>query len=132
MFEGFAITLLQHCSNTQAAAKMLRLGWHATSDIMNRAVQRGLSRRAPEELSNIGIDEKSFKSGHHYITILNDIYLAAESLMLLRIVLQRQQKCFYKPLRSHNGTESHRGLGRHVETVCISSQKAASTRRHRS
>ena len=71
MFEGFAITLLQHCSNTQAAPKMLRLGWQATSDIMNRAVQRGLSRRAPEELSHIGIDEKSFKTKRpplHYHT----------------------------------------------------------------
>ena len=73
MFESFAIALLQHCSNTQAASKMLRLGWQATSDIMNRAVKRGLSRRAPEKLSHIGIDEKSFKSGHHYITILNDV-----------------------------------------------------------
>ena len=73
MFESFAIALLQHCSNTQAASKMLRLGWQATSDIMNRALKRGLSRRAPEKLSHIGIDEKSFKSGHHYITILNDV-----------------------------------------------------------
>jgi len=31
---------------------------------MNRVENRDLSRRAPEALSDIGIDEKSFKSGH--------------------------------------------------------------------
>ena len=73
MFEAFAVALLQHCSNTNAAADMLELGWHATDEIMNRAVKRGLSRRAPEEICSIGIDEKSFRKGHKYITTLNDI-----------------------------------------------------------
>ena len=73
MFEGFAVELLQHCSNTNSAADMLELGWHATDEIMNRAVKRGLSLRAPEEICSIGIDEKSFRKGHKYITTLNDI-----------------------------------------------------------
>lgn len=66
MFEGIAITLPEHYSNTQASANMIRWGWQAKSDIMNRAVQRGLSHRTLE-LSQIGIDEKIFKSGQQNI-----------------------------------------------------------------
>ena len=73
MFEGFAVALLQHCSSIQAASKLLRLSWHATNDIMNRAVQRGLSRRTTDAVEHIGIDEKSFRSGHRYVTTLNDL-----------------------------------------------------------
>ncbi len=39
---------------------------------MNRAVKRGLSRRAPEKICRIE-DEKRFRKGHKYITMLNDI-----------------------------------------------------------
>ena len=73
MFDGFAVALLQHCSSIQAASKLLRLSWHATNDIMNRAVQRGLSRRNTDAVEHIGIDEKSFRAGHKYVTTLNDL-----------------------------------------------------------
>ena len=41
LFEGVAVAFLQHCSSIQAASKLLRLSWHATNEIMSRAVKRG-------------------------------------------------------------------------------------------
>lgn len=73
MFEGFAVALLQNCSTITAAANILNLDWHAVDQIMKRAVNRGLSRRETNDIANIGIDEKSFRAGHHYITALNDL-----------------------------------------------------------
>ena len=40
---------------------------------MKRAVTRGLSSRENKDIHHIGIDEKSFRAGHHYITALNDL-----------------------------------------------------------
>ncbi|UWX58421.1 ISL3 family transposase [Chlorobaculum sp. MV4-Y] len=72
-FERFAIELLLHCANIKAAASMLRLNWHAVNHIMQRAVERGLSRRQADGIAYLGIDEKSFKAGQHYVTTLNDL-----------------------------------------------------------
>lgn len=73
MFEGFVVQLLQHCATTQAVAKLLGLSWHSVDDIMRRAVARGMERRDTESIEHLGIDEKSFRTGHQYVTILNDL-----------------------------------------------------------
>ena len=73
MFEGVAVSLLQHCSTITAAANILKIDWHAVDQIMKRAVTRGLSRRENKDILHIGIDENSFRAGHHYISALNDL-----------------------------------------------------------
>lgn len=73
MFEGFVVQLLQHCASTQAVASMLRLSWHSVDQIMRRAVARGMKRRDTESIRHLGIDEKSFRAGHQYVTIMNDL-----------------------------------------------------------
>ena len=40
---------------------------------MSRAVERGLERRQMDQLKHLGMDEKSFKRGHSYITLLTDL-----------------------------------------------------------
>jgi transposase len=40
---------------------------------MERAVKRGLQRRKAEPVGRIGIDEKAFRKGHHYMTVVNDL-----------------------------------------------------------
>ncbi len=40
---------------------------------MRRAVERGLERRQLQELTHLGMDEKSFKHGQSYITLLTDL-----------------------------------------------------------
>jgi transposase len=39
---------------------------------MEWAVERGLQRRQAEPVPALGIDEKAFRKGHHYFTLVND------------------------------------------------------------
>ena len=72
-FEAFAIEVLQACGNVQAACKLLNLDWSAADTIMKRAVQRGLTRRDTDQVTRVGIDEKSFGKGHDYVSLMTDI-----------------------------------------------------------
>jgi len=53
---------------------VLRISFDQIHRIMQRAVERGLSRReSSEDISDIGIDEKNYRCGHSYVTVLTDI-----------------------------------------------------------
>jgi transposase len=86
LFEAFAIRVLQASRSTQAAGDLLGINWHQIQTIMERAVQRGLARREPEEIAWIGMDEKSFRSGHNYISLINDL----ENSRVLEVVEGRE------------------------------------------
>jgi transposase len=73
LFERLAIDWLQEASQ-QAVARQLELSWDEIHGIMERAVRRGLARRQADELPHLGIDEKSFRRGHRYATIVVDIW----------------------------------------------------------
>lgn len=73
LFESFAIDVLQACTSVQAAADLLGLEWHQVSAIKGRAVERGLQRREAAPIKHLGIDEKSFRKGHRYVSVLTDI-----------------------------------------------------------
>jgi transposase len=73
MFEAFAIRVLEASATVKAAALLLRLDWHSLHQIMERAVKRGLDRRAMETVRRIGIDEKSFGHGQSYVTLMSDL-----------------------------------------------------------
>ena len=75
-FERFAVEVLLACANVQAACGLLGIGWEAAHAIMKRAVARGLERRQLDQLQHLGLDEKSFKRGHSYITLLTDLVQA--------------------------------------------------------
>ena len=52
---------------------MLRISDSQMHSIMLRGVARGLQRRDPQECRpHISVDEKSFKQGHQYVTVLTD------------------------------------------------------------
>ena len=70
---GFVIQLLQVCPTTQGVCNLTRLSWSTVNDIMLSAVGRGMLRRSEEEISYLGIDEKSSQKGHSYVTVLTDI-----------------------------------------------------------
>jgi transposase len=72
LFERLAIDWLGAASQ-KAVAKHLKLSWDEIHGIMNRAVERGLARREAEPLKYIGVDEKAFRKGHNYLTIVNDL-----------------------------------------------------------
>lgn len=75
LFEEAVIHLLQFCKNQTKTAVFFSVSFHQVNSIMKRAVQRGLQRRKIEEEAPvaIGLDEKSFRRGHDYITVLTDI-----------------------------------------------------------
>ncbi|HBY62187.1 MAG TPA: ISL3 family transposase, partial [Solibacterales bacterium] len=49
------------------------LTWDEIHGIMERAVKRGLQRRNAEVVDAIGVDEKAFRKGHSYLTLVNDL-----------------------------------------------------------
>ena len=73
LFEAFAIKVLEASSSTERARDLLGVNWHQLQKIMDRAVTRGLAKRDKDEIPWIGMDEKSFRSGHNYISVLNDL-----------------------------------------------------------
>jgi len=73
LFERLAIQMLKCSANRCQTAKVLRISWDELNRIMSHAVIRGLSRRKEELINSIGIDEKSFLSGHSYVAVMTDI-----------------------------------------------------------
>lgn len=71
LFEECAIFWLRVASQS-AVAKQLRLSWDEVHAIMERSVARGLDRRRIEKVETIGIDEKAFRKGHQYLTLVSD------------------------------------------------------------
>lgn len=86
LFEAFAIRVLQASRSTEDARKLLGLNWHQLQNLMDRAVERGLDRRDTEEITWIGMDEKSFRKGHNYISVINDL----EGSRVLEVVEGRE------------------------------------------
>jgi transposase len=73
LFEQLAVTVLKAARTLTQAAQWLRLDWDAVQRIMERAVGRGLERRSVERVRHVGLDEKSFRRGQSYISVLVDI-----------------------------------------------------------
>ena len=65
------IKWLQEAS-VSAVARLMGMSWSAIDRIMQRAVKRGLARRADLEVARIGVDETSFRKRHDYVTIVSD------------------------------------------------------------
>jgi transposase len=72
LFERLVIDWLQAASQ-QAVADRVGLSWDEVHGIMERAVKRGLARREAEPIPHIGVDEKSFRKRHRYVTVVSDI-----------------------------------------------------------
>lgn len=72
-FERFAIEVLLACASVSQACELLGIGWESAHEIMKRAVARGLTGRQLEGMKHLGMDEKSFKRGQSYITLLTDL-----------------------------------------------------------
>lgn len=72
-FEIRVIDLLQATKNQTKAAEIMGCSFRLVNRIMHRCVERGLKQRDLKTVpfSHISIDEKSFKKGHKYITVLS-------------------------------------------------------------
>ena len=72
LFETWTIRLLGE-STVLGVAALLGLSWDEVANIQQRAVTRGLARRAAEPIGVLGVDETSFQKRHEYVTIVNDL-----------------------------------------------------------
>ncbi len=72
LFEALVIDWLGEAS-IQAVARRLGLTWDQVDGVMQRAVRRGLARRAQVPAWSIGVDETSFQKRHEYVTIVGDL-----------------------------------------------------------
>ena len=73
MFEAFALRVLQACSNVQKAAGLLGLNWESVHTILARGVARGLERRTVDQVEHVGLDEKNFRRGQSYVSLMVDL-----------------------------------------------------------
>ena len=71
MFEALVIDWLKEAS-TLGVSRLMGLSWNAIDGIMQRAVERGLSRREEMHMTQIGVDETAFRKRHDYVTIVSD------------------------------------------------------------
>jgi len=72
LFERLAIDLMLECSVT-GACEILRMSWDEADGIKQRAVKRGLERKAPGLPQRLCVDEKSAARGHHYLTVVANV-----------------------------------------------------------
>lgn len=73
LFERMAIDILQSTKNQTKTAQLLRCGFNVINRIIHNSVERGLRRRPTSyAFEHICIDEKSFKKGHTYVTVVSD------------------------------------------------------------
>lgn len=72
-FESHVVDVLEASSSIAAATELLGMSWDQVHLVMEKAVKRGLTRRTEEEVTWLGLDEKSFRKGHRYVSIAYDI-----------------------------------------------------------
>jgi transposase len=73
LFERFAIDVLQATQTVKGAQGILGTTWDETWHILRRAVARGQARKVAKPMPRIGIDEKAFRKGQNYVTLLYDL-----------------------------------------------------------
>jgi transposase len=73
MFVRFAIDVLLAPQTVAGASSLLRTSWGETWYILEKAVERGKARKKNAPMPRIGIDEKAFRKGHNYITLIYNL-----------------------------------------------------------
>ena len=73
LFEAWAVKVLQACANVERARRLLGLSWKSVHEIIKRAVGRGLVKRDLGGVERLGVDEKSFRRGQDYVSVMADL-----------------------------------------------------------
>ena len=73
LMERLIIDLIQQCSTVIGACRIARITWDEAWGVMSRAVARGRARKVAQPIPYIGVDEKAFRKGHRYHTIVCDL-----------------------------------------------------------
>lgn len=73
LMESWIIEVLRECATVTGAASLTSLTWDEVFGIMERAVARGRASKQAHPLTQIGVDEKAFRKGHSYMTVVCDL-----------------------------------------------------------
>jgi transposase len=71
-FENFVIQVAKECS-IEGTGRICDLSWDRGWNALERAVKRGLARKAKAIPARIGVDEKSIARGHKYESLVYDL-----------------------------------------------------------
>jgi transposase len=73
LFERLIIDVIQQCSTVMGACRILGITWDEAWRVMDRAVRRGQARKEARAIAYLGVDEKAFRKGRRFHTIVCDI-----------------------------------------------------------
>lgn len=80
LMERLVIDTLRACQSVSRTATLTGVSWDQAQAVMKRAVQRGQQRKRDaaaqpdaEPVRRIGVDEKAFRKGHSYMTLVCDL-----------------------------------------------------------
>jgi transposase len=73
LFERLIIDVLLACSTIAGASALLAVSWDEVQAVMQRAVRRGQARKKEQPIAHLGVDEKAFRKGHSYVTVVCDL-----------------------------------------------------------
>jgi len=72
-FEARAIIALQSTKTVEDARAIMQISWDEARGIMERAVARGLKLREEMPMPHLAADEKSYRKGRNFVTVLMDL-----------------------------------------------------------
>ena len=73
LLERLMIDRIRQCSTITGACRIARISWDEAWGVMRRAVARGQARCGATPKRDVGVDEKAFRKGHQYHTIVCDL-----------------------------------------------------------
>ena len=73
LFERLIIDVLKVTHTIAGVCRLLGITWDEGMAVMKRAVKRGQERKQPRTVAHLGVDEKAFRKGHSYMTIVCDL-----------------------------------------------------------
>ena len=73
LMERLIIDVIRQCSTLTGACRIVQITWDEAWGVMARAVARGQARKVARPMRYLGVDEKAFRKGHVYHTIVCDL-----------------------------------------------------------
>lgn len=73
LMERFIIQVIEQCFTLSGACRLMGISWDEAFGVMDRAVRRGQKIKEGIMPTHLGVDEKAFKKGHSYMTLVYDL-----------------------------------------------------------
>ena len=102
LFEAMVIAWLGEAP-IKAVAELVGLTWDQVDGILQRAIERGLARRKPTTVANLGIDETSYQDDHEYVSVITD----RDRRVVLEVLDDRKKETVLTWLDTLSETQRH-------------------------